>query len=126
MLRKKEIYMKNLAPDITRKRLIVEGYFTNEVNRLEIERFFESICNELNLRKYGKPIIFSPGGEGKEENQGFDAFIPLIDSGISLYIWSNKKFFSCIIFTCKDFDEKKAVSHTKKFFKSLKVEFTLF
>ncbi len=118
--------MKDLAPDIVRKRLIIEGYFTNVVDKSIIEKFFNSICETLNLRKYGKPIIFSPGGEGKEENQGYDAFVPLIDSGISLYVWSNKKFFSCVIFTCKDFDEKKAVNHTKKFFQSSEVEFNLF
>lgn len=118
--------MKNLAPDITRKRLIIEGYFTNEVDRSVIEEFFDSLCDSLHFRKYGEPIIFSPGGEGKEENQGYDAFVPLIDSGISLYIWSHKKFFSCIIFTCKDFDEKKAVAHAKMFFKSSEIEFSLF
>ncbi len=118
--------MKDLAPDITRKRLIIEGYFSTEVVRSTIEQFFDSLCSALNLRKYGDPIIFSPGGEGKEENQGFDAFIPLIDSGISLYVWSNKKFFSCIIFTCKDFDEKRAIAHAQEFFKAKTLEYTLF
>lgn len=118
--------MKDLAPDITRKRLIIEGYFANQVSRITIEEFFDSLCNALSLRKYGEPIIFSPGGEGKEENQGFDAFVPLIDSGISLYVWSNKKFFSCIIFTCKDFDEKKAIRHTQRFFQSKEIEYKLF
>lgn len=118
--------MKDLAPDITRKRLIIEGYFKNEVSRTVIEQFFDSLCIALCLRKYGEPIIFSPGGEGKEENQGFDAFIPLIDSGISLYVWSTMKFFSCVIFTCKDFDEKKAINHTQEFFHAETVEHKLF
>ena len=118
--------MKDLAPEITRKRLIIEGFFTREVTRTAIEEFFDSLCRALSLRKYGEPIIFSPGGEGKEENQGFDAFIPLIDSGISLYVWLNKKFFSCIIFTCKDFDEKKAIVHTQNFFQAKSVEYKLF
>lgn len=118
--------MKDLAPDITRKRLIIEGYFACEVNKETIKEFFDSLCSELSLRKYGEPIIFSPGGEGKEENQGYDAFIPLIDSGISLYVWSSKKFFSCVIFTCKDFDEKKAISHTKNFFSAKNAEYKLF
>jgi len=118
--------MKDLAPDITRKRLIVEGYFNIKVSRETIEGFFDSLCDALSLRKYGEPIIFSPGGDGKEENQGFDAFIPLIDSGISLYVWSNKKFFSCVIFTCKDFDDKKAIAHAQEYFQSDVVEHKLF
>jgi len=85
--------MENIAPDITRKRLLIEGFFNIDVSKETIENYFTNITKELNLRMYGEPIIFSPGGDGKEENQGFDAFVPLIDSGISLYIWSNKKFF---------------------------------
>jgi len=56
---------------------------------------------------------------GKEENQGFDAFVPLIDSGISAYVWSAHKFFSILIYTCKGFDEKSAIAYTKDFFKVL-------
>jgi S-adenosylmethionine/arginine decarboxylase-like enzyme len=72
---------------------------------------------------YDEPIIFSPGGDGKDENQGYDAFVPLIDSGISLYVWTNSKFLSLIIYTCKDFDEEKAVEVTKEFWKIKEVEF---
>ena len=66
---------------------------------------------------YGKPIIFSPRGKGKEENEGYDAFAPLIDSGISVYVWANAKFVSIVLCTCKGFDEKVATTATKNFFK---------
>lgn len=71
---------------------------------------------------YGKPIIFSPGGLGKEENQGYDAFVPLIDSGISLYVWTNERFISAVIYTCKMFDSKKATQRMKAFFKMRELE----
>ncbi len=38
------------------------------------------------------------------------------------YIWSNARFFSGIIYTCRKFDEKKAVSFTKKFFRMKVIE----
>jgi hypothetical protein len=113
--------MENLAPKITRQRLIIEGFFTIDVEKGSILEFFAGITKELNLRVYGKPTIHATSGVGKAENQGFDAFIPLIDSGIALYVWGNSKFFSTVIYTCKKFDEKKAVSFTKKFFGSKKV-----
>jgi len=118
--------MKDLAPDITRKRFIIEGYYASKVDEKIIEIFFTEICSILNLRMYGKPIIFSPAGMGKEENQGYDAFVPLIDSGISLYVWSGKKFLSCVIYTCKDFDEEAALKKTKDFFKIQQIESALF
>lgn len=114
--------MKNLAPTLTRQRLLIEGFYKIDVDKKVIDDYFKKITESLNLRMYGEPIIFSPSGEGKEGNQGYDAFVPLIDSGISLYVWSNSKFLSIILFTCKRFDEEKALQTTKEFFKVDKIE----
>lgn len=114
--------MKNLAPNITRQRLLIEGFFTIDVRRETIIEYFNNLTTSLALRMYGEPTIFSPGGEGKEENQGFDAFVPLIDSGISLYVWSNARFVSLIIYTCKSFDRIKATEITRDFFKMTELE----
>ncbi|MBI2101453.1 S-adenosylmethionine decarboxylase [Candidatus Woesearchaeota archaeon] len=118
--------MKNLAPDLTRQRLLIEGFYKIKVDRKIIGNYFKHITKSLKLRIYGKPIIFSPGGIGKEENQGYDAFVPLIDSGIAVYIWSNAKFFSIVIYTCKSFNDKEAIAATKRFFKSSKAVFKSF
>lgn len=75
-----------------------------------------SIAKYLDLRTYAEPIIYSPEGMGKDENQGYDAFIPLIDSGISLYAWTAEKFISVVLYTCKSFSEDKAIQFTKDFF----------
>lgn len=114
--------MKNLAPHLFRQRLLVEGFYRIRADKKVIEMYFKTIAKALNLKSYGKPIIFSPAGIGKMKNQGYDAFVPLIDSGISLYIWSNAKFLSAVIYTCKGFDEKEAIEVTKKSFKIDKVE----
>lgn len=109
--------MKNLAPDIFRQRLLIEGFYTIIVNETTIQGYFNKITAALKLKMYGAPIIFSPAGMGKKENQGYDAFVPLVDSGISLYAWSMAKFISIVIYTCKGFDDKKAIETTKRFFK---------
>ena len=108
--------MTNLAPEIVRQRLLIEGFYNLEVDESVIKKYFQSITNGLSLRMYGEPVIFSPSGLGRDENQGYDAFVPLIDSGISLYVWAEKKFLSLIIYTCKNFDEKKALEITQDFF----------
>ena len=110
--------MKKIAPNIVRQRLLLEGFFQREVVEKDIISFFNEITLELGLKAYGKPTIHATGNQGKKINQGFDAFIPLIDSGIALYVWGNAKFFSTVIYTCKKFDVKKAVKFTKKFFNS--------
>ena len=86
--------MRDLAPDIVRQRLLVEGYYTRDVDEDVIRAFFDRITSELGLRTYDVPIVFAPGGEGRTENAGYDAFVPLIDSGISLYVWTGPRFLS--------------------------------
>ena len=85
--------MKNLAPHIPRQRMLIEGFFTRKIGQKDIRDFFKRITQELGLRTYGKPTIHATGNKGKVINQGFDAFIPLIDSGIALYVWGNANFF---------------------------------
>ncbi len=118
--------MKNIAPQITRQRLVVEGFFTIPVNQKDILGFFRGITKELKLRTYGKPTIHATSNNGKGINQGFDAFVPLIDSGIALYVWGNAKFFSTVIYTCKKFDVTKAVNFTKCFFKAKTIVYQQF
>lgn len=118
--------MKNIAPQITRQRLLLEGNFTISVDRKDVKDYLLGLAQALDLRVYGEPIIHSPEGQGKEQNQGFDAFIPLIDSGIALYVWTNMKFMSCVLYTCKEFSVVKAVEFTKNFFKTTELEFQKF
>lgn len=108
--------MKDLAPDITRQRLLIEGLYTGDVTEEKVKQYLLGIATHLDLRTYGEPIIHAPEGIGKDENEGFDAFLPLIDSGISLYVWSVKKFFAVVLFTCKEFDNDAAIEYTKAFF----------
>jgi S-adenosylmethionine decarboxylase len=101
--------LTNIAPDIFRKRLLVEGYFNVTVTEDSLRNYFSRITTGLGLRTYGDPIIHRTSGAGKEVNEGFDAFVPLIDSGIYISVWVNPKFLSTIIYTCGEFDEDKAV-----------------
>jgi hypothetical protein len=105
-----------LAPEITRQRLLVEGYYTVPVDRGRVEAYLRGVAEHLGLRAYERSAIFSPDGEGKDENQGFDAFLPLIDSGISLYVWTNARFLAVVLFTCKAFDPDVALAYTREFF----------
>ena len=108
--------MRDLAPDITRQRLLIEGCYTSVVDRHAVQRYLLELAAHLDLRSYDEPVIHSPGGIGKAENAGFDAFLPLIDSGISLYVWSERRFFAVVLFACKRFDVARALDFTREFF----------
>jgi hypothetical protein len=109
--------MKNIAPEIFRQRLLIEAFFTIDVTAGIVREFMLGLAKHLHLRTYGEPIVFSPAsGMGKGENQGFDGFVPLIDSGISVYIWTGPKFLSVVLYTCKGFDTHEALKFTEDFF----------
>jgi hypothetical protein len=108
--------LTNIAPEVFRKRLLVEGYFGVEVTEDSLRDYFTRITSGLGLRTYGEPIIHKTSGAGKEVNEGFDGFVPLIDSGIYIAVWVNPKFLSTIIYTCGEFDAEKAVGLVKDIF----------
>ena len=110
--------MKNIAPDILRQRLLIEGYYTVDIDGQRVRDLLLKLAEHLNLRVYGEPIVQSPGGLGQQHNAGYDAFVPLIDSGISAYIWSQSRFFSIIVYSCKPFDDAAAVTFVGDFFKA--------
>ncbi len=118
--------MKDLAPKIVRQRLLIEAIYDRNVDEDDVRNYLLNLAAELNLRTYGDPIVHSPSGDGKEENQGFDAFVPLIDSGISLYVWTNEKFFSTVLYTCKSFSVDRALEFTKKYFSTIEIEYQEF
>ena len=108
--------LTDIAPDIFRKRLLIEGYFRVEVSEESLRTYFSRITSELELRTYGEPIIHATGGKGKEINEGFDGFVPLIDSGIYIGVWVKPKFISTIIYTCAEFDADRAVTLVQEIF----------
>lgn len=118
--------MKDLAPKIVRQRLLIEATYDRSLEESNIRDYLLGLAAHLNLRTYGDPIIHSPSGTGKEENQGFDAFVPLIDSGISLYVWTNERFLSVVLYTCKSFSINGALAFTEEFFKTIELEHSNF
>lgn len=118
--------MKDLAPEITRVRLLIEGFYSGPMDEDRVRAYLLGIADELGLKVYGAPTIHSPAGIGSDHNQGFDAFVPLIDSGISLYVWSQQHFFSTLVYSCKSFDVDAACKFTQAYFGAPEVEHASF
>lgn len=118
--------LTDIAPDIFRKRLLIEGYFGVEVTEETLKSYFSQITSELGLRTYAEPVIHYTSGKGKTVNEGLDGFVPLIDSGIYVAVWLNPKFMSTIIYTCGEFDSDRAVKAVKEFFQLSKFQAAIF
>jgi hypothetical protein len=61
--------MEDLAPDIVRQRLLIEGFYELDIDAAVIESYFGRLCDGLGLQAYGNPTLFSPAGKGQEINQ---------------------------------------------------------
>ncbi len=109
---------RDLAPDLVRQRLLIEGYWARpDVDADTVREYLLALAAHLDLRTYGEPVVYSPGeGAGRPENMGYDAFVPLIDSGISGYFWVGPTFLSVVLYTCKAFDAEAAVAFTREYF----------
>jgi hypothetical protein len=57
--------VKDLAPDIVRQRLLIEGLYTADIDEAPVKRYLSDVAGHLNLRTYGTPIVHAPGGAGK-------------------------------------------------------------
>lgn len=108
--------LTTIAPEIHRKRLLIEGYFGVGIDHDRLLAYFRRITGGLGLRTYGAPIIHRTSGQGRDANEGYDGFVPLIDSGIYIAAWINPRFLSTILYTCTDFDEARAVDLVRDFF----------
>ena len=118
--------LTTIAPEVFRKRLLIEGMFAIEVTEQTIHEYFTTITSGLGLRTYGPPIVHHTSGQGRDVNEGFDGFVPLVDSGIYIGVWLPPSFVSTIIYTCGPFDEDRAVAIVREFFKLSNYEAAIF
>ena len=118
--------MENLAPKVFRQRLLIDFIYTTEMHEKLIIRFLKELTKELGLKIYSPPVVHVSTGRGKKINSGFDAFAPLVASGIYFGTWSQESFVSMVMYTCKGFNAKKAVEFTRKFFKASKLAYKQF
>ncbi|MDO8508410.1 MAG: S-adenosylmethionine decarboxylase [Nanoarchaeota archaeon] len=113
--------MKDLAPNIYRQRMIMEGNYNIKISNKSISDYLDGLAKELKMTKLTNPFIFSPNKLKHPLHHGIAGFIGWAESGSSVYTWDKFNFFTVDIYTCKKFKKEKAISFSKKFFKTNKL-----
>jgi S-adenosylmethionine decarboxylase len=113
-------------PQIIRKRLIIEGFYRVEITHEFIKKFLKELSNLLEMTIILEPIIFSPNNKAHSIHSGLAGFMAWVESGVSFYTWSNYKFFTLDVYTCKDFEVKKAVKFIEEALNSPKLVYEEF
>ena len=112
MNKKRPNKTRDLAPDILRQRMVVEGTLKQPFGPLEMIGYCTEITDMLNMTKVSAPIC------SYDEMYGWCAYMHWKESGIHIYSWEKHipPFFSIDIYTCKFFLEEDVVEFTEKFF----------
>lgn len=105
--------MKDLAPDIYRQRLVIEGYPTTTITDVQIKDYLAQLADVLDMKTILAPITH------KSSMFGWAGWIHWETSGAHFYAWDNPRlFFSVDIYTCKPFDAATATDFTKRYFEA--------
>jgi S-adenosylmethionine/arginine decarboxylase-like enzyme len=86
-------------------------------NRRDIREFVKQLCVEINMKPYG-PCMVKRFGEDSLE--GYSAIQFIETSSITLHFDETENRAFIDVFSCKDFDVKKAEKFSKEFFNSKK------
>src|SRR3989344_733422 len=103
--------MKDLAPDIVRQRLVIEGIPIQPILSPEIIDYLKKLSEAIGMTTLIEPVTH------KSEQYGWAGWVHWDSSGAHFYAWERPlSFFSVDIYTCKVFDPQKAINFTKSYF----------
>ncbi|MAF25629.1 hypothetical protein CL634_08685 [bacterium] len=102
----------DLAPDICRQRMVIEGTLHNPFNPVDMTVYCKEISTVLDMTPVSNPKT------SFTEEYGWCCFMHWKESGMHIYSWDNRspKFFSIDIYTCKSFDPQHVANYTEEFF----------
>lgn len=109
--------MKDLAPEILRQRLVIEGYPQSAITDSSIKDYLTKLSETLRMTTLIEPVTH------RSDKYGWAGWIHWESSGAHFYAWEQPiLFFSVDIYTCKAFNNDDAVKFTKQYFNATEIE----
>ncbi|NQV00006.1 MAG: S-adenosylmethionine decarboxylase [Parcubacteria group bacterium] len=107
---------KNLAPDLIRQRLIIEGTTKKIVEIEQIKKYLLELARITDMEVLEKPVAYTA------HDMGYGGWIHWKTSGAHFYSYpTNPPLFTVDTYTCKPFSIDEAVKFTKKYFNSIEI-----
>jgi S-adenosylmethionine decarboxylase len=101
---------RDLAPEILRQRLVIEGIPAAPIGETQIRGYLSSLSREVDMVQLLEPVTH------RSDQYGWAGWIHWETSGAHFYAWEEPQlFFSVDLYTCKAFDVDSAVSFTREF-----------
>ena len=108
--------MEDLAPEIVRQRLVIEGYYTTTFSAEELKEFMAGLAEMLGMTIIYGPNVMDIARQHDPKQAGYEAVMVWAESGSQIYVWEVYKFFTVDIYTCKAFEPQVAIDAVIKFF----------
>lgn len=106
-----ETGLVDLAPEIFRQRLVIEGLVDTDITATEISTYLSTLSEVLGMVALVEPVTH------RSDRYGWAGWIHWETSGAHFYAWEQpRQFFSVDIYTCKAFDIQRAVEFTAQTF----------
>jgi S-adenosylmethionine decarboxylase len=107
----KEAGYRDLAPEIHRQRMVIEGYPKGSISDSDIKEYLEKLSSVLGMDKLCDAVTH------QSPKYGWAGWIHWETSGAHFYAWDEPLlFFSVDIYTCKAFCYESAKKFTADFF----------
>lgn len=101
----------DLAPEIHRQRLVIEGIPSEPIDDDAIVRYLQGLSDCCGMVTLLEPVTH------RSESYGWAGWIHWETSGAHFYAWDAPRlFFSVDIYTCKEFDPLAAIAFTRDAF----------
>lgn len=111
----------DLAPEIYRQRLVIEGLVTQPISAPQIEDYLARLSDVLGMTTLLVPVTHC------SDTYGWAGWIHWETSGAHFYAWDRPRlFFSVDVYTCKPFPAERAVAFTQEVFRPTSVVFREF
>src|SRR3954465_2983012 len=101
--------MKDLAPEIYRQRLVMEGYPDRPIKAKQVKKYLSGLSKALEMKTIKKPVT------SRSPMYGEAGWIHWEASGAHFYAWDQPRlFFSVDVYACKPFAPEAVVELTRE------------
>ncbi|NLD76356.1 MAG: hypothetical protein GX643_06790 [Acidimicrobiales bacterium] len=108
--------MPDLAPQIHRQRLVVEGLIDRHIDAAEITDYLWRLSEVCEMQILQEPVTH------QSPLYGWAGWVHWEASGAHFYAWDQPvRFFSVDLYTCTAFDDRAVLDFTARFFDTSRV-----
>lgn len=107
--------MKNLAPHIPRRRLVVEGIYQGCVTCKGLKSYLSLLAEQLGMHVVYGPVVIRGAEKVHPKYAGFEGHMIWAESGVAIYTWEDGMFFSVDLYSCKEFNVREVLRFTRSF-----------